>query len=52
MNKGGFSWKRFLGLSASKARVSRKIGIPFTKGGKTAQSGGWGIASLVIYNVF
>jgi hypothetical protein len=31
MNLGGFSWKRAIGLSAAKARQSRRIGIPFTK---------------------
>lgn len=33
MNIGGFSWKKFLGISAAKARISRKIGIPLTKSG-------------------
>ena len=28
MNLGGFSWKRAIGLSAAKARLSRRIGIP------------------------
>jgi hypothetical protein len=27
MNLGGFSWKRLLGISQAKARLSRKIGI-------------------------
>jgi hypothetical protein len=31
MNFGGFSWKRFLGISQAKARLSRKIGIPLTR---------------------
>jgi hypothetical protein len=30
MNRGGFSWKSFLGISQAKARISRKIGIPLT----------------------
>jgi hypothetical protein len=34
MNKGGFSWRRFVGISAAKARVSRKIGIPLTRSGR------------------
>jgi hypothetical protein len=34
MNKGGFSWKRFIGISAAKARILRKIGIPLTKTGR------------------
>jgi hypothetical protein len=28
MNRGGFSWKRLLGISAAKSRISRSIGIP------------------------
>jgi len=28
MNMGGFSWKRFLGISVAKSRISRTIGIP------------------------
>ena len=28
MNKGGFSWKRFLGITAYKQNISRKTGIP------------------------
>ena len=33
MNKGGFSWKTFLGITAFKRNFSRTIGIPSTKGG-------------------
>jgi len=39
MNLGGFSWKRALGLSAAKARLSRRIGIPLTKGGRQRKLG-------------
>ena len=39
MNKGGFSWNRFLGVSAAKARLSRKIGIPLTKSGREQKLG-------------
>ena len=39
MNKGGFSWKRFTGLSAAKAKVSRSIGIPLTKSGRQRKIG-------------
>jgi len=39
MNKGGFSWKRFLGISQAKARISRKIGIPLTKSGRQRKLG-------------
>lgn len=31
----GFSWSRFFGISAAKGRVSRSIGIPLTKSGRT-----------------
>jgi hypothetical protein len=39
MNRGGFSWKRFIGISAAKARISRKIGIPLTKSGRDQKIG-------------
>lgn len=39
MNKGGFSWKRFLGISAAKARLSRQIGIPLTCSGRQRKLG-------------
>ncbi len=39
MNKGGFSWKKFVGISAAKARISRKIGIPITKSGRNQKIG-------------
>jgi hypothetical protein len=39
MNRGGFSWKRFLGISAAKAIISRKIGIPLTKSGRDQKIG-------------
>jgi hypothetical protein len=39
MNKGGFSWKRFLGFSQAKARISRKIGIPLTRSGRQRKLG-------------
>jgi hypothetical protein len=39
MNKGGFSWKRFLGISQAKARISRKIGIPLTRSGRERKLG-------------
>lgn len=39
MNKGGFSWKRLLGISAAKSRISRKIGIPLTKSGRQRKAG-------------
>ena|SRR5579862_4226504 len=39
VNLGGFSWKRAIGLSAAKARLSRRIGIPLTKGGRQRKLG-------------
>ena len=33
MNKGGFSWKRFLGITAIKQNFARKTGIPTSKSG-------------------
>ena len=39
MNKGGFSWKRFIGISAFKSRISRQIGIPLTKSGRQRKLG-------------
>lgn len=34
-----FSWKRALGLSAAKGKVSRAIGIPLTKSGRERKAG-------------
>lgn len=39
MNRGGFSWKRFLGISKQKARISRMIGIPLTQSGRQRKLG-------------
>lgn len=39
MNKGGFSWKRLLGFSAAKARLSKQIGIPLTRSGRQRKLG-------------
>ncbi len=39
MNYGGFSWKRLLGISAFKSRVSREIGIPLTASGRRRKLG-------------
>ena len=39
MNKGGFSWKRLLGISAAKSKVSRAIGIPLTRSGRQRKIG-------------
>ena len=39
MNKGGFSWRRLLGVSAAKSRISRTIGIPLTRSGRQRKIG-------------
>ena len=46
MNKGGFSCKRFLGISAAKSRMSRAIGIPLTKAGRERKLGAFVLNSL------
>lgn len=39
-NRGGFSWKRLLGISAAKSRISRATGIPWTRSGRQRKVGG------------
>jgi hypothetical protein len=39
MSFGGFSWKRAVGMSAAKSRLSRRIGIPLTKSGRQRKLG-------------
>ena len=39
MNFGGFSWRRLLGISAFKSRISRFIGIPLTASGRRRKLG-------------
>ncbi|AFM24865.1 hypothetical protein Desti_2168 [Desulfomonile tiedjei DSM 6799] len=39
MNFGGLSWKRLSGYSAAKSRLSRQIGIPFTRSGRQRKFG-------------
>ena len=34
-----WSWKRAIGLSSLKGKVSRKIGIPLTRGGRQRKLG-------------
>lgn len=34
-----FSWKRALGLSAAKAKLSRRLGIPLTRAGRQRKVG-------------
>jgi hypothetical protein len=39
MNRGGFSWKRAVGISAAKSRLSRSLGVPLTKSGRQRKVG-------------
>jgi len=39
MNRGGFSWKRALGITRAKQNLSRQIGIPLTKSGRQRKLG-------------
>ena len=39
MNKGGFSLKRLLGISAAKSNISRVIGVPLTRSGRQRKIG-------------
>ena len=39
MNLSGFSWKRLLGISAMKSRISRSIGVPLTRSGRQRKLG-------------
>lgn len=34
-----FSWKRALGISAAKARLSRQLGVPLTRAGRQRKAG-------------
>ena len=38
-NKGGFSWKRAVGVTKTKQQFSRKTGIPLTKSGRQRKVG-------------
>lgn len=39
MNKGGFSWKRAIGVTRAKSKIFRAIGIPITKSGRQRKVG-------------
>jgi predicted RNA-binding protein len=39
MNRGGFSWKRALGVTKAKRRISRATHIPLTKSGRQRKVG-------------
>ncbi len=34
-----FSWRRALGISAAKAKLSRRIGVPLTRSGRERKVG-------------
>ena len=36
-----FSWKRALGVTQAKRRVSKKTGFPLSKGGRRMKAGKW-----------
>lgn len=38
-NRGGFSWKRAMGVSKAKSKISRATGIPLTKSGRQRKLG-------------
>jgi hypothetical protein len=38
-NRGGFSWKRAVGITRAKQRVSRATGIPWTRSGRQRKLG-------------
>ena len=49
MNLGGFSWKRLLGITAMKSKISRQIGIPLTRSGRQRKFGeAAGCATMVV----
>jgi hypothetical protein len=39
MNRGGFSWKRAVGITRAKNKISRATGIPLTKSGRQRKIG-------------
>jgi len=51
MNRGGFSWKRLLGVSSAKANLSRKLGVPLTKSGRQRKAGSGDILSI-LFTIF
>jgi len=38
-NRGGFSWKRAVGITREKQRIARATGIPLTKSGRERKIG-------------
>ena len=39
MRKGGFSWKRAVGITNAKRKISKATGIPLTKSGRQRKVG-------------
>ncbi len=55
MNRGGFSWRRFFGVSRAKSRISRAIGVPLSRSGRQRKFGrmmGCGCLLPVIVLIF
>lgn len=48
MNKGGFSWRRLLGISAFKSKIARESGIPTTDSGRKRKLGAYVFKVAVI----
>lgn len=48
MNLGGFSWKRLLGISAFKSRISQKIVTPLTTSGRQRKLGKATVCSIMV----
>jgi hypothetical protein len=38
-NRGGFSWKRAVGITNAKRKISKTTGIPLTKSGRQRKVG-------------
>jgi hypothetical protein len=52
MNKGGFSWKKLIGLSRAKSSISRAIKIPLTKSGRQRKAGEGSLLALLFILFF
>jgi hypothetical protein len=52
MNKGGFSWKKLVGLSRAKSSISRTIKIPLTKSGRQRKAGAGSLLALLFILFF
>lgn len=47
MNKGGFSWKKLIGLSRAKSTLSRNIKVPLTKNGRQRKAGAGNLLAIL-----